>query len=418
MKRKILVSLSVFLIMIMTVQLLDNFDFVVGIIGSFVSFTIVLHIMKKYSEISNILLIAYLLRFIMVVYLTIHGEFDSDGYQVMAESFYNMDFLKYLVSFQTGAYLYSWIIAGLWKITGESLVLIRIINCMLSFYCCVLGYKLSFYLYNNKEAAKKIAFIIAIFPNLIRFSSYFSSRETIFVFTFLISIKMLYHYYDTNKSKYAFLFFVTVFVCTILHTSAISLLVGFLLILYKKAKTKSQIFKVIVLSMILTIGTIFMIRNGIGTEKLYLNNGGLDGEKLAWIQSASSEGRAAYLKGFGSNNIFITILQLPIRVLYFLYTPFIWMIRTPIDVLGFLDASLYLVFTYKLMKIRKKNDISNDYSKNKTLIRCIYISLIIMISMFSIGTSNYGTAIRHRAKMIIPILLLATPALRKKEIRI
>ena len=206
-----------------------------------------------------------------------------------------------------------------------------------------------------------------------------------------------------------FQFFIFTILGTILHISAAFLVIAFLLIVKNNVKKRTDILKVIFLLACAGTIVLFMYKNNIGTEKLYLKSGGVDAEKLAWIQEASAEGRAAYLQGFSSNNIIITIIQLPIRILYFLYTPFIWMIRKPIDILGFFDALLYIYITIKIVKNRK------EIKNNHIYLYYILISVIFMIIAFSIGTSNYGTAIRHRAKLIIPLTIIASPYMNNKE---
>lgn len=405
---------SIILVLVVSLYLLlfiNDYDNVVGfILLIFLLLTFLLSLKNKDKKVKNILIIAMFLRLILLIYTnycTIDGDYD--GYGKIAENFVSMDLATYIKNFQTGAYLYSWFIALIWKLIGTSYMAIRVINVFISYICCFLGYKLTLKITNNKNIAIKMLGFISIFPSLIRFSVPFANREPIFELFLLLAIYNLYNYYKGRKVISLILFFIFTMLGTILHISAAFLIIGFLLILKNGIKKKSDVLKLLFILGISALVILYMYKNNIGTEKLYLNKGGLDAEKLAWIQEASAEGRAAYLQGFSNSNIFITILQLPIRMLYFLYTPFIWMVRKPIDLLGLLDAVLYIYITFKIIKNRKV--IKNNYPFSYYLL----ISIVFMLIAFSIGTSNYGTALRHRAKIIIPLTVIASPYMSKKE---
>lgn len=387
-----------------------NTDIIIGFIGLVISVMAFIITLQKKSEVKNILFIAFVFRIFFALLYTYQGEYDVDGYQDVAESLMQGTWIDFFTNFQTGAYLYSWFVAAIWRITGVSLFLIRIINAFLSYYCCVLGYELSKMIFNDEKKSKKVLLIIALFPNLLRFSAYFTSRETLFVFLLLLAIKNLYLYYKNRKYKYVLRFIIVTIINTIIHVSAIALFIVLFLMFIRNSKNKKELFGVIIFAVLITLLGIFLFKNNIGTEKLYLNKGGLDAEKISWIQEASADGRAAYLKGFSSNNIVITIFQIPIRIIYFLYTPFIWMVREVIDLLGLLDAILYIWITFLVLKVYKQRK-----KKNKKLFEVyLFYAIFAMILMFSIGTSNYGTAIRHRAKLIIPLIVLATPVYKIK----
>ena len=40
------------------------------------------------------------------------------------------------------------------------------------------------------------------------------------------------------------------------------------------------------------------------------------------------------------------------------------------------------------------------------IIKCLFISTLMTIAVFSIGTRNAGTAIRHRDKVILPLIII------------
>ena len=362
---------------------------------------------KKHPKVRRILLLAFVIRLIMAWFYSFNADADPDGYTETAMNFSQMDFGEYIGSFQTGAYLYSWLIAGLWKFTGINTIIIRIINALLSYLCCLMGYQLTQKLFRNEKASRIALISTAVFPNLLRFSAQFASRESLFVFLLMLALSILYEYYQNRKISYALIFIVIAVIGIFIHISMIGLFVIFVGITVTNIKKKSELIKAIFLTLVIVLGGIFMLKNNIGTEKLYLNKGGLSNDKVAWIQESSADGRAAYLAGFSSNNLIITLLRLPVRMIFFLYTPFIWMVSKLIDLLGLLDAILYVAISVLIFKSRKQ------YSQiaDSKFIKLFLLSMFFIIALMSIATSNYGTAIRHRAKIAVPLICLVAPAL-------
>lgn len=152
-----------------------------------------------------------------------------------------------------------------------------------------------------------------------------------------------------------------------------------------------------------------MLSSGIGMEKFGIGGGvDLDVESISNIGEMSAAGRAAYLSGVSFSNPILTLLFLPIRMLYFLYTPFLWMISSAIDIVGLFDAILYIWVSIPMWKqikeIRRKR---NNKTSDDRFIFLLFITLIVIIAMFAAVTSNYGTAIRHRCKLFPIFLLIA-----------
>jgi len=96
--------------------------------------------------------------------------------------------------------------------------------------------------------------------------------------------------------------------------------------------------------------------------------------------------------------------QTPIRIIFFLFTPFIWQVRTSLDLFGFLDAISYIIMSMFIISNFKK--IFKDRS-------ALLISLFLLgcLIVFSLTTSNYGTALRHRAKFAPLMIVLSAPFL-------
>lgn len=405
-------KLLLFLIFFPALFFINDNEKLIAFVFAFI-FTIILFIIiKKHSEIKNILIIAFVLRMLMAIIYSITSDADPDRYAAIANEFVEMDLLTFLNSIPKGAYFYSWLVAIVWKIIGTNLIVIRLLNALISFLCCLLAYRFSLNFYSEKTS-KKILIFIALFPALIRFSSPFASRETIFILFLLLTIISFYKFYIGSQKRYLISGIITFLIGLILHTSMIAFLLLPLFIIIDKCKTKKGFIQSILLSVIVVLVTFFLIKENIGLEKFYLENSGIDIDKINWIQNSSARGRAAYLVNIQINSLSSLLIFLPIKILFFLYAPFIWMVRASVDLLGLIDGILYLIITLAIIKsyifkMRK------ELRKRKFLYFMLII-IFLMIIMFSIGTSNYGTALRHRAKLIIPLTILSGLYIEKRK---
>ena len=95
-----------------------------------------------------------------------------------------------------------------------------------------------------------------------------------------------------------------------------------------------------------------------------------------------------------------------VKIFYFIYSPFIWDIKKTYHLLGLLDSILIMVFTFYLIQnwtIIWKNPAS----------RIIFLILITYLIIYGISVGNFGTAIRHRSKIIVILIVLVAPKIHR-----
>ena len=136
---------------------------------------------------------------------------------------------------------------------------------------------------------------------------------------------------------------------------------------------------------------------------------GLMKEGLAHHQEVAARDRAVYLQGMKMYTMFDVFWQTPIRVIYFLFTPFPWMIKQFIDLFGLVDALLYVWLVVCLWKLRR-------FVFQNSNAKVLGLFILAGITVFAIATSNYGTALRHRAKFAPLLIALATPVLLRTKV--
>ena len=381
----------------------------VGIIFSI--FIFILTIQSKKS-IRLPLLIAFLLRVSMCIIYNFVGDSDPDGYAEVAQSFMNINMIELFKNIPMGAYFYSWIISIFWRFTGNSITIIRVLNAILSYCCCVITYYITKEIYKDEKVQRKVVWCVAIFPSLIRFSSPFASRETFFVFILLMCILCTCRYYYRKQTKYLICSLAFFVIGIILHTAMLTFGVLYLFIVISKYKNQDIFNRVLKTSffIIMIVGfIIILLKNDIGTEKFNIGGDGVSIQKVGWLQESSASGRAAYLTNLNFSNPVLIILMLPIRAVYFLYTPFIWMVRNILDVFGIIDAIMYIYLTYCIWK--QYSEIKTKYKFVQYLLFATFTTVIFMAA----ATSNYGTALRHRAKIVTLLIIIAGPRIFKRK---
>ncbi len=77
-----------------------------------------------------------------------------------------------------------------------------------------------------------------------------------------------------------------------------------------------------------------------------------------------------------------------------------------IHLIGLFDSFVYMILTYCIYRNRKV------ILRNPALLYILVI-LIFYLVAFSLGVGNFGTGIRHRAKFVIMLILLAVPLIPK-----
>jgi hypothetical protein len=89
------------------------------------------------------------------------------------------------------------------------------------------------------------------------------------------------------------------------------------------------------------------------------------------------------------------------RLLYLLFSPFIWDLRAINHLLGFVDGLLYLFLLYWIVigMIRKKRN---------QIISTLFIILLPLLVAYSWGVGNFGTALRHRVKFVPVFIAIST----------
>lgn len=156
----------------------------------------------------------------------------------------------------------------------------------------------------------------------------------------------------------------------------------------------------------MALGLGAMVLTGWGLGKLEALRSGIV-VAVAEAQRLRATGRAAYLTGAIPTSPAELLSHFPIRLVYFFFSPFPWMVSGLSDLLGLLDAGLILLLFVAGLR--------GSRGKRSALVP-LWLVFLVVSTAFSLGTSNYGSALRHRGKLIPLLIVPAALSRGSKEV--
>jgi 4-amino-4-deoxy-L-arabinose transferase-like glycosyltransferase len=316
-----------------------------------------------------------------------------------------------LENISMNAWLYSWLISILYAITDRSPLMIQGINVLLGTLAVYLVCRLAGLISGgNRRLAGAAAWVAALFPALALYSAIIL-REEVMVFFFLLGLLYSLRWWQQPLLRHFLIACLVFGLAGVFHTGILIMIavLGILALLrwgHTMAANKGTSFLRVTaaLGLLAFIGALVLqIGWGLGGFG-YLRNGVTS---LGQHQINAALGRAAYLTGLTMQSTWDVVWQTPIRVVYFLFAPFPWMVQEGKDIFGFIDALLYTGLA--LLILRNWRNIWRN-----SLMRVAVLFLAVGLVVFALGVSNYGTAIRHRAKfaplmIVVAVVALAAP---------
>lgn len=376
-------------------------------IFSFILITKILRInTDKYCKV--ILIIALLLRILLIftdVYmfrLPDAGK-DDDGFYNTAITFYESEEPFDLKCY--GSY-FTLIIYILFKIIGTARIGVQFFNVFISI-CGLIVLNKSMQLINVNKKTERIIMLLLCFMPYIMFSNSILRRDTLITFFVILAINELIKWIEDKKMIYCIKSCCFITCGALFHIAVIFSLAIFLIFftLYKH-KSKKLILRgngklklIIIILIIAAFGTLFL-------SNFNSKFSNIDSIEDIYNNVNRSKGSSAYLTDVKIDTIPKLILWSPIKFIYFLVSPMPWKFRNIMDIASFLmDSSIYLFYFVGVLKSNKK------VSESK----CLLISFLLVGLVFSLGTFNSGTAIRHRYN-ILPFIVIAYAIQNKKII--
>ena len=252
----------------------------------------------------------------------------------------------------------------------------------------------------NNEIQIKVIRIVALLPNFAILSSIFL-RESLVTMFVSISVFFFCRWFARRKLLYYFLAMINIFIASLFHSGCVSIAMGYILVLliYDNQNKKINVSpsRIIITAVLLLLFVFVFNRYG---DIFFSKMTGLN--TLKDISATNEAGGSSYARYVGNSNNMLNILIFTIpRILYFIFSPFPWQWRGLSDIIAFVFSSMF----YLICTIQTFNTLRTT-TKNHAQVITISMILICGLFVFAWGTSNTGTAVRHRDKLIIIQALL------------
>lgn len=395
---------------------------VVGLAG-FLFFFLLLwgYLNAKREPILWVFLFAYVVRTVVYVlhrsimpslYTERLVAFEPTGWEWASKG---VDYV--VASFTFGPDFYTWTISVVYLIIPRSSMLIAAINVFLSSALVYVVYKIADH-YAGHRAGMWAAFVMAVFPVTL-LQTVILSRE-IFI-TFFLAAGCL-HLIKFSASSGAYRRLAYAVLClgaaSVPHTGVIlSVLLALALVFtYATIRTLRNLYLVGPETSFSKRGLLTVL--SVGTLSLAVTAGfqmvadPLSGAKVSALLSADdplnpvvevyqagNRGRAGYPAWLSPSSLLLTVLIIPVRTLYFLFSPFVWMVSSMRHIAGLINGLLMIPLCYYSVSFFR-----DRINRNTSVLLFIALLLVTFVLAFSVGVKNFGQAFRHRAK-IIPLLV-------------
>jgi 4-amino-4-deoxy-L-arabinose transferase-like glycosyltransferase len=375
----------------------------------------------RWPAVTNILWAAFVIRVCALLFhLYISPLPDSDGdaidFERRAWELAQNGFMDAFSNLElNNAYFISSIISLFYTATDRSLLLAHSLSVLMGTGTVLLGWLLFRELWGDRIATKG-AWLLVFLPSLVLYSALIL-RESYITLFLTFGLLGAVHWIRTSRLRSLLLAIFGFAVATLFHGAMfIGLIIFFVIIFWQSLKKIFVGFKrskLCVTSLILLLSTLIVlvfflsgklninkIRN---TNLLYFERF-YSAASLSTRSSGGNQDGASYPIWTVPNSFFELTYKMPVRSIYFLFSPFPWDVRKLSHIIGLFDGLMYIVLVFFLFYNRKA--IWADPAA-----RFILLALLVYLLLFGLGVGNFGTALRHRSKFVVMIIAMAAPYL-------
>jgi hypothetical protein len=380
---------------------------VLGWVSLFNGLIVIIGISLTDEQATIIILTAFLLRAALAIVNAYvvplpYSQADAANFEAIGWMWSQDGLIASLDNFQSGSDLYPWLISVVYTLTSRSSLMIQGFNVLFGSLIVWNVYLIAKLLWGMRVAVRA-AWFTTLIPSLALYSAV-TLREVAIVYPLTLAILYLAYWHRSKKTLHLVFSLISLGVSISFHTGIIFALVTlmfiFLLRLLFSVINPRNLFLYTGSLLLISSFVGMVIMSGWGLQKIGGSVENISLQQIAQAQQVRARDRAAYLEDMPISDPIDLVWQTPWRVIYFLYTPFVWMIRTSADLAAQLDVLLYIGLTISLYRSRR-------YIIADPAARAILLMLLALIIIFALSTSNYGTALRHRAKFA-PIAMSLT----------
>lgn len=307
------------------------------------------------------------------------------------------------------SYFISWIIALLYGIFGSELSIAILPSILFGTLSISVAHSLAFDLFKTNWIALRAAWLTALFPMLILLSASVLREAYIFYF-FGLAMLLLLRWVNSRNIFLLVGCFASLVVCTFFHAGMVAS-IGIVGVLVVSTSLREVLMR---RGLVISLKTTLLAFGGL-VLMLFLLQAGIELPKVGNLTSnindaafvdklltdaVTAKGGAVYPDWVLPSSEVDLVRKVPLLLFYFLFGPFLWDVRSAWQLIGVVDAFLYIIFFWLIWR---------RWALLRRIpgARLIFWVTLFSACVFAMSTSNFGTSIRHRAKFAVVIVALA-----------
>jgi hypothetical protein len=364
------------------------------------------------------LIIAFLVRAVLALthfYVVPLPGSDKDAAAFLRDAtVWSADGLQGTIAqFRTGSRLYAWLLAVLFALTSRSELMAQALNVLFGALMVYNIWRIVALLHPDTRAATQIAYIAALFPAFLLYAP-LTLREVAVAYPFTLGLLYIARWWSGASGWNLYAAMILFAISSAFHSgmvfaiAATALTIGWTWLRALARRQGQTWLRATVAGSGLLVVALAILGSGVGLEKFGGSINNINSEVISNAQENAARSRAAYLKDDVPNSPTALAAQLPLREVYFFFSPFPWMVGTVGDLLALIDGLCYLAAAIILWRGR-------HVLWHEQTTRALLVMLLVVSIPFAITTSNFGTAMRHRAKLAPLVLVLAAVAHARRK---
>lgn len=243
---------------------------------------------------------------------------------------------------------------------------------------------------------KYAMYVLCLLPNFGILSSIFL-RESLVTMFISVSLVCFVRWLNGRSDLWFLLAFVFSFAAARFHSGSVAVAVGYIVVrlLYNRRQGAFKFtWRSIVPAIFFVLVFVFLFNNY--SDTLFGKMTGVDSlEDIANTSTVAGSSYAAYVGN--SSTPLNMLLYTPLRLVFFLFSPFPWQWRGLSDIIAFCFSSMF----YLLVFVRVTSYLRSRAQKNRRVIIALLIVALVTAFVFAWGVVAAGTAVRHRDKMVV-----------------
>jgi hypothetical protein len=344
---------------------------------------------------------------------TIGASDDSFGFHLMAVE-YSQNFVIDVFAL---AHIYTYILGIFYFITTDSLFLGSALSALGWLASAFILLRIMRILSFNMSSQWWVMLIYALIPTSLMYTSVTLREPFQLLFVNLALYASLKIYFHRSNAHWLVLFLAAVGM-GVLHgallATAIFIIAGTLFLLTSRNRKGVSFTKVVLVSPIVILCLLY----GFSLFMSLTSYGDRIGDGLSTAVQIYQEGtmaleqRASYRADIEINGLGGLILSLPAFLFQYLFEPMPWRISSIVDVVVLLENMLRFWLVWNALKylvgsyLKKPMFVAHNYFGYERCILFIFLSYLVMETLWSLGTSNWGTASRHHLPSLGLLLVM------------